>query len=227
MGGSGSGRPRTKTVGTTDQFLSLDIHDLWRRGILMSEHPCTIIWHSSRGTVRGSIGLWAGLECVWLSYSCVAHIHEPIPVQYFASRSNAWGRPYFRCPTCQRLAVKLYLVEGHFRCRRCHRLAYASQSEDELGRARRRLITVQRQLGGPLGLDLHAPTPERPAGMRHRQYYRLLREAGVAEADLARELLAWLRKRWGLLGVPEEGSPKKPRRRPASPRPSRARPTGG
>jgi hypothetical protein len=45
--------------------------------------------------------------------------------------------------------------------------------------------------------------------MRNRKYYRLLRQAGVAEADLARRLLAWLRKGRGLPGAPEEGSPEK------------------
>jgi hypothetical protein len=63
--------------------------------------------------------------------------------------------------------------------------------------------------------------------MRHRQYYELLQQAGVAEVDLARELLAWLRKRPGLQGAPEEGSPKKSRSRSASSRPARARPTRG
>jgi hypothetical protein len=127
MGGYGSGRPRTKTAGTTDQFPSLDIHDLLRRGVLRSGQSVTMTWHSSTGAVRGSIGLRAGLECVWLSYSDVvpggAQVHETVPVQYFSCRWGQWGRPYFRCPTCQRLAVKLYLVGTCFRCRRCHRLA--------------------------------------------------------------------------------------------------------
>lgn len=84
-----------------------------------------------------------------------------------------------------RLAVKLYLVGMYFRCRQCHRLAYASQSDDALGRARRRLLKSQRQLGGPVGF--RAPTPERPVGMRYRQYFQLVRQIGVAEADLTRD----------------------------------------
>jgi hypothetical protein len=31
--------------------------------------------------------------------------------------------------------------------------------------------------------------------MRNRQYYRLVRKASVAEADLTRELIAWFRRR--------------------------------
>jgi hypothetical protein len=38
MGGYGSGRPRTKTAGTTDQLLSFDIHDLLRPGVRPVSH---------------------------------------------------------------------------------------------------------------------------------------------------------------------------------------------
>jgi hypothetical protein len=46
MGGFGSGRQRTKTSGTTDRVLSLDIHDLLHAGALTSGQSCTMTWHS-------------------------------------------------------------------------------------------------------------------------------------------------------------------------------------
>ena len=41
---------------------------------------------------------------------------------------------------------------------------------------------------------MRAPLPERPVGMPNRHYYRLVRKGAEAEADLTRELIAWLRR---------------------------------
>jgi hypothetical protein len=57
-------------------------------------------------------------------------------------------RYYFLCPLVGVRCEQLFLVDGIFACRKAHKLTYASQSEDQLSRARRKVRKLQRQVEG-------------------------------------------------------------------------------
>jgi hypothetical protein len=102
-------------------------------------------------------------------------------------------RPYFVCPgvvngnDCARTVVKLYCAGRYYLCRHCYRLAYASQAEDRWDRASRRANKHRRRLGGETG-GL-SEIPERPKGMWHRSYQRLLSEIFSAEEEAEERLV--------------------------------------
>jgi hypothetical protein len=57
-------------------------------------------------------------------------------------------RCYFLCPLNGMRCEQLFLVDGLFASRKAHSLSYASQSEDELSRARRRVRKLHKQVEG-------------------------------------------------------------------------------
>lgn len=91
------------------------------------------------------------------------------------------GRRYwFGCPWCGKRVAILYLRNLGFACRKCNRIAYASQSDDELGRTWRKQSKIERKL------DEHW---RRPKGMHRATHERLVdvisdceerRDAGLA-----------------------------------------------
>jgi hypothetical protein len=58
---------------------------------------------------------------------------------------------------CGRLVTKLYGPGRYFLCRHCYRLAYARQSQDELGRLRRRANKAWQRFGGDPGTTSEFP----------------------------------------------------------------------
>jgi hypothetical protein len=57
-------------------------------------------------------------------------------------------RCYFLCPLIGVRCEQLFLADGIFASRKAHKLTYASQSEDELSRARRKVRKLHRQVEG-------------------------------------------------------------------------------
>ena len=74
-------------------------------------------------------------------------------------------RPWLCCPRCRGRVAVLFLRGSQFICRACGRVAYASQSEDSLGRTWRR----QRKLEARLGAHW-----QRPKGMHHATRTRIV-----------------------------------------------------
>jgi len=69
--------------------------------------------------------------------------HVPI----LTTACNYGGRRFwFGCPKCGRRVAVLYLRNPGFGCRSCCRIAYASQSEDAVGRTWRKQSKVERRL---------------------------------------------------------------------------------
>jgi hypothetical protein len=86
------------------------------------------------------------------------------------------ARSWFHCPRCSARVAKLYLRESGFLCRGCHRIAYASQSEDPIGRAWRAQQKIERRLSEDW---------ERPSGMHRSTYERLI--ARICKHEETRE----------------------------------------
>jgi hypothetical protein len=201
MGGLGSGRPSSGRA-TVDDCQSLDVNQLCKAGVLTSGWMGNWQW-SRDGERIGSISISGGKDRIVLSYRSKRgtedweDVNEPIAIRWSACRFGG-ERPYFTCPgdvngnVCARTVVKLYCAGRYYLCRHCYRLAYASQSEDQWDRASRRVNKHRRRLGGEPGML--SGIPERPKGMWHRSYQRLLSEIFVAE-DAAQERLVLLAAR--------------------------------
>ncbi len=101
------------------------------------------------------------------------------------------SRPWFVCPGegCARHVAILYGL-GQLLCRHCHDLRYASQREDQINRAMRRIEKANSRL---------PPSGARPKGMHHATFLKLTRDylealeehEALIQERLAR--LAWQR----------------------------------
>jgi hypothetical protein len=100
------------------------------------------------------------------------------------------SRPWFACPRCRCRVAVLFLRGNGFACRHCQRIAYRSQSEDDCGRAWIKQSKIEAKL---------ADDWERPKGMHHRTYERLL--SAILECEDRREtaLAAFMAQRGSLL----------------------------
>lgn len=108
------------------------------------------------------------------------------------------SRPWFVCPgdDCGRRTAILYFIDATLRCRSCGDLAYASQHEDELGRARRREKKARARFIEP-GEEFVA----KPKGMHNKTFVRLGRaylKARAERQELAIEKSAMLRRSLGM-----------------------------
>jgi hypothetical protein len=189
MGGFGSGRPRSGH-NKADAFRSIDVNRLCGDGCL--KPGWWGAWQWTRGGEReASINLRTEGDRLHLSYRVRIgggeweDVTETVDIVRAPCRFGG-TRPYFICPgvvngtDCGRRVAKLYGPgRRYFLCRHCYRLAYASQSQDGLGRLRRRANKASQRLGGDSGSN--AEFPPRPKGMWRRTYERLCGQAVEAE----------------------------------------------
>jgi hypothetical protein len=182
-GGSrwGAGRQGTKAIG--ERLQRVDVRVWARRGDL--SQPGHFVWTWKRGEERaGSVSVWVNPpESVTLAYTVTTNgqrrdRRQRIRLEQVRCHFGGW-RQWFNCPCCGRRAALLYLRWERFACRACQRVAYASQSEDELGRLWRKQSRLEARLGDHW---------TRPKGMRHQTFARLFR--AVMECEQRREA-AW------------------------------------
>jgi endogenous inhibitor of DNA gyrase (YacG/DUF329 family) len=115
------------------------------------------------GAITAEIGYAVTTGAVELIYTMNG---EPMRqrVLILATGCNYGGRRYwFGCPWCGKRVAILYLRNRGFACRMCNRIAYASQSEDELGRTWRKQSKIERMLGDDCARlkGMHRTTHER------------------------------------------------------------------
>lgn len=182
MGGSGSGRYRTRNSGALNAARRLDIRHMRRRGLLRPGAAVdgTMAW-TRGGQDMGRVGLRldltngdSGLLTVAFKLNGEPRRQEVI----IASRPMRFGgkRFYFQCPETFRRCEVLALMGGVFASRRAHRLTYQSQSDDRLGRMRDRADRLRAQLW---------PTDRgRPRGRRRQRLESAWCDASVAADDL-------------------------------------------
>ena len=151
MGGINSGRRRSVHRGAVEQFPAIDLRILRRAGLLRPGECTydTLRWQnqapealsarifvdlsdtgdaSMRIIGAGTLNQHVAIECVPCPYGGV--------------------RCYFLCPVDGVRCQQLYLANGQFASRKAHRLTYASQSEDDLSRARRKAHRLRRRVEG-------------------------------------------------------------------------------
>lgn len=193
MGGINSGRRRSVHRGAVEQFPAIDLRILRRAGLLRPGECTydTVCWHNQApealsarifidlsdtddasmrivGAVgTGTINQRAAIECVPCPYGGV--------------------RCYFLCPVDGVRCQQLFLADGQFASRKAHRLTYASQSEDDLSRVRRKAHGLRRRVEG----DACYPRP------RGRNRWHKMEQLRAVEFDARAIYLDRLR---GLVG---------------------------
>jgi hypothetical protein len=178
MGGRSSGRRRSIHRGAVEQYPAIDLRVLRRAGLLAAGQ-CTYTtshWENQAPealSVRIFIDLSdtgdASMRIVRSEdYGAMAErvAIECIPCPYGGVRC------YFLCPLIGVRCEQLFLADGIFASRKAHKLTYASQSEDELSRARRK-VRLHRQIEG----DFRYTRP------RGRNRWRIVQELGAAKTE--------------------------------------------
>ena len=168
----GAGRPGWHVK--AEQCRRLEVGRLHREGLLRPGASCTWAWHAD-GEPLGSIGIRAEVGALSLTYTLDgAPTHQRVAVHRTPCHYGG-SRPWFACPRCARRCAVLYL-RARFTCRKCSGVVYASQSDDEIGRAWRKQWRVERRLGDDW---------RRPKGMHRATYERLL--AAIMECEERRD----------------------------------------
>ena len=208
VGGLGSGSHyRSGAKHRTEDCLSLDVRSWSRDGWLELGTAFTTTWRrhlrdsSVRVRVLGDAGI-ARVCAVEFSYSWgpegrKENISYTVPLTW--SPCNFGGsRPWFVCPgvvkgvSCGRRVAKLYLKHRYFLCRHCHDLTYASRQETGRIAALHKCRRIRRRLGG--SANLTEPFPEKPKGMHHKTYWRLLLEYEKATEEYTKAMTADLER---------------------------------
>ena len=208
MGGSGStrwgGHVRRRTIG--EQTIALHVPTLARALAEPAEQWGTF---GGLGAARATWTLGAddasGRRVLSLAYAFGWGGEPPRDVRD-ALTLEAVPQPFggvrwwFRCPSCRRRRVALYVVPvlHRFRCRRCTGLAYYSQRCDHLGRLELTMQRIARRLGDPVPNAL-PDLPPKPPRMHWRTYQRhvdAVDAAGAAHLADGMAVLQRLLDRW-------------------------------
>ena len=116
----------------------------------------------------------------------VSYTHRSNPYQYSIQLSktscNYGGHRYWwLCPKCSKRTSVLYFA-GTYDCRHCIGCNYGSQLQQPIDRLFSRLHTIRQRLGWQAGIA-HG-IGERPKGMHHSTYKRLIKDYEQLTAKL-------------------------------------------
>jgi hypothetical protein len=171
----GAGRPGWHIK--AEHCRRIDVRRWHREALLRPGVRSSWVWTDSEtGERLASIGFSVTEHQVELFYNMNdTPMRQYVPLE--RTPCNFGGdRPWFLCPRCARRVAVLHVRNTGFACRQCHRLVYASQSDDECGRAWRRQAKLEARLG---------PNWARPKGMHQQTHERLV--AQLWNCERARE----------------------------------------
>lgn len=191
MGGINSGRRRSVHCGCVEQFPAIELRILKRAGLLRAGECTYTTFHWGNQAAEAlSARIFVDLSdtddasmriCGAEGDGAIAQriAIECMPCPYGGNRY------YFLCPLNGPRCEQLFLVDGIFASRKAHGLTYASQSEDELSRARRKVRKLHRQVDGDARFA-------RPRGVNRWRKAQDLRSAKYEVGMLYRERLRGL-----------------------------------
>lgn len=191
MGGINSGRRRSIHRGAVEQYPAIDLRILRRAGLLRAgECTYTTLHWRNQAPETLSARIFIDLSDTGdASMRIAASDHngtiadrvviECVPCPYGGFRC------YFLCPLTGGRCEQIFLVDSAFASRKAHSLTYASQSEDGLSRARRKVRRLHRQVDG----DARHP---RPRGRNRWRMVECLRGAERQAQMLYRDRLRGL-----------------------------------
>jgi hypothetical protein len=154
MGGVNSGRRRSIHRGVVEQYAAIDLRVLRRAGLL-NAGQCTYTTLHWGNQAPESLGVRIFIDLSDTgdaSMRIVRSEDDGATIERVAIecvRCPYGGvRYYFLCPLIGVRCEQLFLADGIFASRKAHKLTYASQSENELSRARRKVRKLHRQVEG-------------------------------------------------------------------------------
>lgn len=176
MGGINSGRRRSVHGGAVEQYPAIDLRILKRAGLLKPDECTydTLYWRNQDLRVL-EVRIFIDLSDIDdASMRIVAAegnktINQTVEMECVPCPFGG-VRTYFRCPLNRIRCQLLFLINGLFASRKAHRLTYASQSENELSRAHRKVRKLHRQVEGD---SRYA----RPRGTKRYQKVQQLKQA--------------------------------------------------
>lgn len=183
MGGSGSGRLKhVRSKLTTEDYRSLDVRDLQRKGLLNPGLNLKWQW-IRRDEVIADIGIRSEVDRIILTYRHMSSKEDwrdmcyPVYLEYTACNYGG-QRAWFLCPVagCGRRVAMLY-GSRIFTCRHCLDLVYACQREHDADSLARKANKLRVRLGW--GMGILNGTGQKPKGMRWRSYDRFYAEHQV------------------------------------------------
>ncbi len=179
-GGSryGAGRPGWRVK--AENCLRLDVRDLARRQLLDGASFAWSWSNSVTGEKLGSISVTTRPEWATLSFSS-GGLPVCQDIQVINTPCHFGGtRPWFLSPCCGRRVGVLYFRAGRFKCRTCGCVAYASQSQDDIGRSWLRQRKLEQRI---------ADNWSRPRGMHRANYERIVNR--IMACEHARDVALW------------------------------------
>lgn len=195
MGGTWSGRSRTRNRGSVEAALRLDLRVMRRQGLIRPGRVAHGIQRWSRaGVETGSANVTVNLADPEAGFVLVRFNlngeprSQTIPL---ASQEMRFGgrRYYFICPKQGRRCEVLPMAGGVFASRQSQRLTYQSQCEDQVDRLRRRATKLENRL-------LPEKGKPRPRGPNRA---RLLEDWLEAQTAFESTMSATIMRRWGHL----------------------------
>ncbi len=152
---------------TADEVRSLNIRSLPQAGALAVGSSVSVRWSS--GACLSAMANADRLRVQWRGGA----VHDVL----LTATPQPFGgiRHWLVCPVCGRRRGVLYWSSRLWACRGCLGITYPSQREAGANRALRREQEIRRRLGG--STNILEPFPERPKGMHHTTYRRLVAEA--------------------------------------------------
>ena len=195
MGGLGSGGYyRFDKKDRAEDCLSLDVRRWQREGFLDPGRFFGWAWYRE-GRKVSSISVSVLRGAAKLSYSIGLEgrkedFRYTVPLTWTPCNFGG-SRPWFVCPgvvegvSCGRRVAKFYLKYHCFLCRYCHDLTYTSRQEKTgwYG-ALRRCQRIRQKLGG--SVNMTEPFSDKPKGMHHSTYRRMLLEYKQAHEEFTR-----------------------------------------
>jgi hypothetical protein len=154
MGGVNSGRRRSVHRGDVEHYPAIDLRVLRRARVLRAgECTYTTLQWGNQAPEALSARIFIDLSDtgdasmrILRSEDHRARLErvaiECVPCPYGGHRY------YFLCPLVGVRCEQLFLADGIFASRKAHKLTYASQSEDQISRARRKVRKLHRQVEG-------------------------------------------------------------------------------
>lgn len=183
MGGIGSGQKRRVHRGSVEQFPSIDLRILKRAGLLRFGECTydTLCW-LNQGLEQLSARIFIDLSDADDAFIKILSDTHQIPKKIRAAIECVpcplgGYRCYFLCPLEGTRCEQLFWVDGAWASRKAHKLTYASQSKDELSRARRKVAKLHRQVAGDIRY-------KRPRGSNRRRRVKQLKRAESQAQEL-------------------------------------------
>lgn len=174
MGGYGSGY-RYDAKHTNEDYRSIDVRDLHRRGLTRPQHQGIVTWRR-KNMVTGRISFYSAENEIRFVYTHTSPSSDKSSLDYRVQLS--WSdchlggkRPWFLCSNCNKRVAILYCAK-YFVCRHCLKLNYQSTRERSFDRAARQAVKIRERLGWQGGVL--SSTENKPKAMHWQTFNRLM-----------------------------------------------------